>query len=191
MFRRQKTVFTKNVRDTTTSSSFVDSKNISLNPVLKQMALNVTKLIKYYIEGDMESLETNLTLDIYTRYSKILFSLKKNKVTDAEIVRRVVANSLATLFSAISVYQDFKLVRENNEQLKDRANILDDMDRLKDYLEYLQQNTSTNVFGDHDITTTAASVDPEYIIYIQRHGYPLNGVFNPDLLGQIVRTITS
>ena len=117
MFRRQKTVFTKNVRDTTTSSSFVDSKNISLNPVLKQMALNVTKLIKYYIEGDMESLETNLTLDIYTRYSKILFSLKKNKVTDAEIVRRVVANSLATLFSAISVYQDFKLVRENNEQL--------------------------------------------------------------------------
>ena len=190
MFKRQKTVFTKNVKDVVTSNAFVDSKNISLNPVLKQMALNVTKLIRYYLVGDMESLRTQLTLEIYTRYTKILFSLRKTKVTDSEIVRRVVANALATLFSTISLYLDFKLVRENNEQLKDRANILDDMDRLKDYLEYLQKNTSTNVFGDHDMTTTAAGVDPEYIMYIQEYGYPLNGIFDPDLLGQIVKRIS-
>lgn len=191
MFRTQKTVFTRNVRDAATSNSFQDNKNIYLNPILRQMALNVTKLIKYYIEGDLESLETELTLERYTRYSKILFSLKKNKVTDTEIVRRVVANSLATLFSAISVYQDFNLVRENNEQLKDRANILDDMDRLKEYLDYLQENTSTNVFGSHDMSTVSVDVNQEYIIYVQEYGYPVNGVFDPDILGRIVKRLST
>lgn len=191
MFKTQKTLFTKNVRDSTSNNGFIDTQTITLNSRLKQITLNVIKFINYYIEGNMESLESELTLDLYTRYSKILFTLKKTKLTDSELVRRVVANALATLYSSMSVYQDFKLVRQNNEQLEDRANILDDMDRLKDYLDYLQENTGTNVFGSHNMSTTSVNVDQEYIIYIQEYGYPLNGVFNPDLLGRIVTRMSS
>ena len=63
------------------------------------------------------------------------------------------------------------------------------MDKLKEYLEYLGQQTNTDLFGSHAKATSSVNVNQEYIQYIQEYGYPENGVFDPDILGTISRRI--
>jgi len=118
----------------------------------------------------------------------VLTSMRKNRLTDGEIVRRSIVNALSTLYSGLSVYKDYALLEQTNEQLRDRANILDDMERLKEYLEQLSSQAMA-LLGSHDITMSSANVNEEYILYIKEYGYPLNGVFDPEKLGIITRTL--
>lgn len=159
----------------------------SLNAKLVRIAEKLTAYIKLYLDGDLDTLRNELTLDVYTDYSKILYLLKRNRNSDSEIMRRSVAGTLSTLYAATSIYEDCLLMKENNEALADRAGILDDMDRLRDFLTDLQSSLNTSIFGDHMFTVPAVQVNAEYVEYIRVYGYPNNGVFDPDLLGQILK----
>ena len=189
MFKIQKTIFTKNVKNSAIQSNYDDNTGVVLDLKLKRVATTLMRYINMYINGNIEELIQIFTLDTYTQLSKILASLKKTKQTDSEIVRKSIANALTVLYSGLSVYQDYQLTEMSNEELKERVSILDDMDKLKEYLEYLGQQTNTDLFGSHDISTTSVKVNQEYIQYIQEYGYPENGVFDPDRLGAIARRI--
>lgn len=188
MFKRQKTVFTRNVKNVAVENIYTDNTNIVLNSKLKRIARTLITYIDLYIEGKMEELEQVFTLEVYTNYSRALTSMRKNRLTDGEIVRRSIVNALSTLYSGLSVYKDYALLEQTNEQLRDRANILDDMERLKEYLEQLSSQAMA-LLGSHDITMSSANVNEEYILYIKEYGYPLNGVFDPEKLGIITRTL--
>jgi hypothetical protein len=188
MFKRQKTVFTRNVKNVAVENIYTDNTNIVLNSKLKRIARTLITYIDLYIEGKMEELEQVFTLEVYTNYSRVLTSMRKNRLTDGEIVRRSIVNALSTLYSGLSVYKDYALLEQTNEQLRDRANILDDMERLKEYLEQLSSQAMA-LLGSHDITMSSANVNEEYILYIKEYGYPLNGVFDPEKLGIITRTL--
>ena len=188
MFKRHKTVFTRNVKNVAVENIYTDNANIVLNSKLKRIARTLITYIDLYIQGKMEELEQVFTLEVYTNYSRALASMRKKRLTDSEIVRRSIVNALSTLYSGLSVYQDYALLEQTNEQLRDRANILDDMERLKEYLEQLSSQAMT-LLGSHDITMSSATVNEEYILYIQEYGYPPNGVFDPDKLGVIARTL--
>lgn len=163
------------------------SSEITLDPNLRKILKKLIEWANLYLTGELTTLREELTLDIYTKYSRKIFSLKTRKLTDTELVRRTAASFLTTLYSALSIYEDYQIVTLNNNVLKERVKTLDDMDLLREYLEELQRNLSTEVFGSHDVSVTAVKVDPEYIEYIQLYGYPLNGVFDVDLLGAIAQ----
>lgn len=192
MFKRQKTVFTRNVKNVAVANIYSDNTNTFgyvLNPKLKKIARILITYMDIYMEGKMEELEQVFTLEVYTNYSRMLASMKQDRLTDGEIVRRSIVNALSLLYSGLSVYKDYAELEQTNEQLRDRANILDDMERLKEYLEQLSSQAMTSLLGSHDITMSSANVNEEYILYIQEYGYPQNGVFEPDKLGDIARTL--
>ena len=190
MFRTRNTFFRKNVEAIDTPGAFASaSGEISLDPNLRKILKKLIEWANLYLAGDLTTLREELTLDIYTKYSRKIFSLKTRKLTDTELVRRTAASFLTTLYSALSIYEDYQIVTLNNTVLKERVKTLDDMDLLREYLEELQRNLSTEVFGSHDVSVTAVNVNPEYIEYIQRYGYPLNGVFDSDLLGAIAQNM--
>lgn len=188
MFRTRNTFFRKNVEAIDTPGTFASaSGEITLDSNLKKILKKLIEWANLYLAGELTTLREELTLDIYTKYSRKIFSLKTRKLTDTELVRRTAASFLTTLYSSLSIYDDYQIVTLNNNVLKERVKTLDDMDLLRQYLEELQRNLSTEVFGSHDVSVTAVKVDPEYIEYIQLYGYPLNGVFDVDLLGAIAQ----
>lgn len=170
-------------------STFSSSDDKKINPKLKNILKKLIEWANLYLTGELTTLRTELSLEVYTTYSRRLYTLKKKRQTDSEIVRSSAASMLTTLYSCLSIYEDYQIVTANNIVLKDRVKTLDDMDLLREYLEELQKNLSTEVFGSHDVSVTAVNVNPEYIEYIQRYGYPLNGVFDSDLLGAIAQNM--
>lgn len=198
MFTSGKSVFGGNILPNRGANVFNRSSNAvkasggrssggSLNSKLVKIAAKLTTYIKLYLDGDLDTLREGLTLEVYTEYSKILYLMKRNRNSDSEIMRRSVAGTLSTLYAATSIYEDCLLMKENNEALSDRAGILDDMDRLRDFLTDLQSSLNTSIFGDHMFTVPAVQVNAEYVEYIRLYGYPNNGVFDPDLLGQLLK----
>lgn len=172
-------------RSSTTLS--VNGGSSVTNTKLVKIADKLSEFNKLYIDGSLNELREVLTLDVYSDYSKKLYLMKRNRASDSEIMRRSVTDTLSTLYSATSVYEDSLLLQENNEALADRAGILDDMDRLRDFLTDLQTSLNTSIFGDHMFAVPAVEVNSEFIEYIRLYGYPNNGVFDPDLLGEILK----
>lgn len=79
---------------------------------------------------------------------------------------------------------------ENKYELaKTDSDILNDKEKLRDYLERIRKSFIPYIF---DFGTTYAPqlhLKPKYQLYIDRHGIPENGVWNPALLGAIVNEL--
>ena len=187
---KTKTLFTRNVYDSE-KTVFKEITTLKLENTLKRIILELIQWIGYYLSGDLERLTNELTLEKYNTYSRMLFTLKKGNGTDEELVRNSITATLSTLFAAKSIYEDCQTMEKNNKALKEKVEILEDMDKLREYLEVLRKQANTDVFGTHDVSTVSASVKQEYIMYIREHGYPNNGVFDPDLLGMYALKVTN
>ena len=76
---------------------------------------------------------------------------------------------------------------ENKYEIaKKDSEILNNKEKLRDYLEQTRKSFIPYIF---DFGTTSApqlNLKPKYQIYIDRHGVPENGVWDPALLGVIV-----
>ena len=68
--------------------------------------------------------------------------------------------------------------------MTEKASILDDIEKLKEYINSLKKNMS--LFPDIDITIVQAHIKSEYAEYIKLYGYPVGGVFDMDKLGEIL-----
>jgi hypothetical protein len=66
--------------------------------------------------------------------------------------------------------------------------ILNDLDLLKDYLINLKkkQNTTLNPMIASNFALT---LKPEYNLYVLRHSWPENNIFETDLLAQCIHDI--
>ena len=70
--------------------------------------------------------------------------------------------------------------------MKQRADILDDMDRLKEFLIELNSKANTSVFGEYSVTASVSAViSPQYLLYIEKYGFPPDGVFDTARLASI------
>jgi hypothetical protein len=101
-----------------------------------------------------------------------------------EQLRITIKYALQGLYKAIQQYQ---ILLETNIKLAsvtERASILDDMKKLKEFVKTLKGGG--NIFPDLIITAPMAKIKPEYLEYIQLYGYPSNGVFDMDKLGAIL-----
>jgi hypothetical protein len=68
----------------------------------------------------------------------------------------------------------------------ERASILDNMDKLREYLTMLNTQSSSSVFGDYTIAAAVPALIPAaYLVYIQTYGFPEDGVFDVEKLSKI------
>jgi hypothetical protein len=146
----------------------------------------VNEMILQFSAGQFDIIAQNLTLSKYNSMSLILSKLQKNsqKYPTYEAIRVYILNTLQGLMQSVNQYA---LLSDTNIQLlvaSEKAAILQDMTKLQEYLTHLRGSRS--VFPESNVTVTRALIKPEYGEYIKRHGYPPNGIFNPDKLAECI-----
>jgi hypothetical protein len=154
-----------------------------LDTTLQSVLINILELLVSYADGDFSTLAEDLTLERYNTLSNILYESRKNSNVDYEIIRNSAVNSLKGLQRAYLQYTQLTNTLELYKATKEKANILDDMTKLQEYIDSLNTKAPTSIFGDHHIQSSiAATVPPVYLTYINMYGFPYDGVFDPTKL---------
>ena len=92
-----------------------------------------------------------------------------------------------TLKQAMSEYIKIKYLQDKNAELKSYKEILEDREKLFNYLE--EQNNTSHIFSAEATLTTNIEIKLWYKVYLQRHGPPNDGVFNSELLAEIIEEL--
>lgn len=191
-----KTVFARNTNYTNTNGisreRVLNNNNIELSYF--SLLQNFTKLLKelfvYYSLGDFENVNKILTPAKYTQLVNQLIALKRNvaQFPRYEQIRDTIEKSLIGLMKAMDQYHSINDLKIQLAAAKDRAAILDDMDRLREFLEGLKRAVS--IFPDSHVKVIKAELKPQYAEYIKLYGYPQGGMFDPTKLADIIDSLS-
>ena len=147
-------------------------------------------------ENFMNSMPDVLELTRTLNNENTLFMDKPNKLNgykyDDGLINKYifVSNRLIdTLKQAMSEYIKIKFLQDQNDELKSYKEILEDREKLFNYLEK-QKNTS-HMFSAEATLTTNIEIKLWYKVYLQRHGPPNDGVFNSELLAEIIEELVA
>ena len=153
--------------------------DISLRNILN----NILELLASYADGDFSTLGQDLTLERYNILSTLLYESRTNSNVDYEIIRNSALRSLKGLQRAYLQYTELTITSNLYNVTKEKADILDDMTKLQEYIDRLNTKAPTSIFGDHHIqSSVTATIPPVYLTYINMYGFPYDGVFDPNKL---------
>ena len=152
----------------------------------------------YYNEGEFEYfMESTPDILIYTRLLNNDSTFHYNNEAqldkyeyDINLVEnyRFVSNRVIdTIKQAMTEYIKIRNLTQTNEELKSYKEILEDGDKLRDYLE-TQRNTR-HLFSAEATLEVAPSLKLWYQVYLERYGPPGDGVFNSELLAEIIEEL--
>ena len=151
------------------------------NPYVEE----IMSLLSDYANGNFTFVSETLTYSKYTLYSQVLFNLRKVNDFAYEKVRNTIINSLKSLRQSVQQYQILIVSQGQLVTASEKAIILDNLNLLSQYIEELQQKSEVNIIPDVEVHVPLMSLQPSIYVYIERHGYPSGGVFEPDLLALI------
>jgi hypothetical protein len=193
------TVFKYNSASTTGGISVFESKSASFNnaseldsiqKLLKQnVILDINQYISKFTSGKFDELSYELTDELYASLSVKLFNLQNSKLSSYEKVRVKYGNSLELLMQSIKQYLEYKIIDRNLASANEKVSILEDLEKLADYLEDLKTQAQSKIFPDVEVQAPLMTLKPEYDIYIRTIGFPPGGIFDADLLAQIKSTL--
>jgi len=179
---RTTTIFTVNVN---TYSGGGTVQGVIIDQNFRDTLTELMLLFDFYAKGDYAALKTALTYDRYTSLSRALAKLGSTDPIYLEL-KNSTMSSLQGLQRAF--VQNTQLIDTTDlyNAASERASILDNMDKLREYLTMLNSQSSSSVFGDYTISSSVpALIPPEYLRYIQAYGFPQDGVFDVTKLGSI------
>ena len=194
---RTNTPFTKNTRlranqpIVANSETLIASEdNLELNKKFKRALFRLNEILDAYSTGNFEELDVLLTPQLYSDLSLRFIRLKNKYNKDYERIRKTAIRALQGAYRASLQHVSLEQMTAHNEYLAERASILDDRTKLADFINILNNTRGASAFGDHEIqTTVSATIDPEYLLYIQTFGFPEDGVFDADRLGRMRRNV--
>jgi hypothetical protein len=194
MLMNVKTIFTTNTQNIYQKTIYLTNQTITkpniivsdenIYKVLADYSVIIQKLLFEFSLGNFQYVTSILTRKYYQYLSIKLTQIMYNDYPIYEQLRITIKYALQGLYKAIQQYQ---ILLETNIKLAsvtERASILDDMKKLKEFVKTLKGGG--NIFPDLIITAPMAKIKPEYLEYIQLYGYPSNGVFDMDKLGAIL-----
>jgi|TARA_B110000114_G_C15004148_1_gene362048 hypothetical protein len=94
-----------------------------------------------------------------------------------------------TIKQAMTEYVKIRNLENENEELKSYKDIIEDRDKLVEYLEG-QQKTS-HLFSANATLQVQYELKLWYKVYMDRHGPPGDGVFNSELLADIIEELVA
>jgi hypothetical protein len=146
-------------------------------------------LEQYYL-GNFQYVLAQLQQSELTSLTNILWGFRKSSVTypNYEKIREILELYLKGLTQQNELYLKLLNTESSLETCKNRSCILDDMQQLRDYIGKLSKTMS--VFNPEPQVIIAAKVSKEHAIYLRTYGYPLGGVFDPELLDEIVENMS-
>ena len=194
MLMNVKTIFTTNTQNIYQKTIYLTNQTITkpniivsdenIYKVLADYSVIIQKLLFEFSLGNFQYVTSILTRKYYQYLSIKLTQIMYNDYPIYEQLRITIKYALQGLYKAIQQYQ---ILLETNIKLAsvtERASILDDMKKLKEFVKTLKGGG--NIFPDLIITAPMAKIKPEYLEYIQLYGYPSNGIFDMDKLGAIL-----
>lgn len=156
--------------------------NISL---LSKANKSLYLLMGYITSNNMDYLIQNFNLNVYNTLGAELYKIRMDpiKCPDFEQVRTFFKIALEMLYMYVSLYNKLGNCEIIQEQLNEKDKILNDIQLLKDRIKMLSKQV--NLFEETTIEMPEVQIQLEYIIYIQKYGYPETGAFDTDLLEAI------
>lgn len=141
-----------------------------------------------YQDGRYNQLKSMLTQSKYQKYSVQLRNLKerKSKFPEYEDLRGITTQSLQGVYKALQQFTDVKDLEQQLQNIQNAEDILYNPQKLHEYLQTLQPQEE--VLPSASVTAIAATLRPEYAEYISLYGYPEDGIFDMDLLGNILKS---
>lgn len=157
--------------------------------LFENMICYLSEYLNYFSCSDFDTLINKLSKNQISILGKKIYNLQKTIDNSEERVfkeklRLFLKKVLISLQNGIFIYNKLKDCETSVETLKERVKILDDMDLLREYIQEL--NSSFDILGGINIQVEKATIKQEYQLYIDRHGFPCNGIFDPDLMNDII-----
>ena len=187
-----KTIFTTNTQNIYQKSIYLNNTtkpNIiiadeNIYKVLADYSVIIQKLLFEFSLGNFEYVSTILTRNYYNYLSVKLSQIIYSDYPIYEQLRITIKYALQGLYKALLEYQVLVNAQKTIVSLAERASILTDMKKLRDYINSLKHNVS--IFNNIEVKIIKAQIKPEYLEYIKLYGYPSSGVFDMDKLGVIL-----
>ncbi len=190
-----KSLFTNNNSKAIVTAKPTISSSTTTNDELNQIkklltsnfAISIQNVIRFYYAGDFGKVLELLNKQNLELYSRLLESFKKSSITYPayESVRLVLKLYLQGLTKSIEQYLELENSKIRVSTLSERAAILDNMDKLQEYINGL--NRTVNLFRTiPPVAVVEAKILPEHAIYLQKYGYPVGGIFDVKLLNDII-----
>jgi hypothetical protein len=149
---------------------------------------DISEISKNYASGAFDLIKTQLNQTLYNNYSLGLYTARKPLNATYEKVRKFINTNLEGLLQSINLQNTNTSVTAERDVYKIIADKFNDPNELLAQLNMLRGSMS--LFPEQHITVIPVQIKPEYLIYIQTYGYPENGIWDPDLLGAILASIT-
>jgi hypothetical protein len=149
---------------------------------------DISEISKNYASGAFELIKSQLNQTLYNNYSVGLYTARKPLNATYEKVRKFINTNLEGLLQSINMYNTNTSVTSQRDAYKLVADKFNDPNELIAQLNMLRGSMS--LFPDQHITVIPVQIKPEYLAYIKTYGYPENGIWDPDLLGAIISSIT-
>lgn len=163
-----------------------DGVDLRLNT---QISEQLDRLLTLYSLG-----QYNLLGQEYDSYEFInIYNLvdKLNiQTTFGAAMKSLYSNTLDGLSRALVQYNKYVEALVTIETLSQRVDILDDPDKLNEYIEQLNTSArNVELFDINPIQSIAPLIKAEYAEYIVRYGVPDDGIFESDKLYDIMKEL--
>jgi hypothetical protein len=149
---------------------------------------DISEISKNYASGAFDIIKSQLNQTLYNNYSLGLYTARKPLNATYEKVRKFINTNLEGLLQSINMHNTCTSVAAERDVYKVIADKFNDPNELLAQLNMLRGSMS--LFPDQHITVIPIEIKPEYLAYIKTYGYPENGIWDPDLLGSIIASIT-
>jgi hypothetical protein len=155
---------------------------------LQRLIESINILVEDYSKGEIELVSTILNPTKYEKLAHALYEMKTELIQypEYELQRKNASNSLEALYKSIILHQNYVFNQDQNEREQEYYNILHNPTLLREYLSRLRSNALPDLETQ---MTIRPIIKPEYVEYIQLYGFPENGVFDTDKLGEIIEQL--
>jgi hypothetical protein len=158
--------------------------------VFDKLINNLTIYLKSFSSGDFKTLLETLTRTQVRILGRKIYEIQKQIAFSSESkfqnkLRLFLKEVLEGLQMSIITYNNYEVLKLESAEAFKKAEILDDQDKLIKYITEKNKNKYSFI-DDITITTTKLNIKVEYQLYIDLYGFPTNGIFDQDLLNEII-----
>jgi hypothetical protein len=135
-------------------------------------------------------IDNNFNNDLTTRENLLklsgkIYNERRNDVKYYNNILELLQNYITIIVAHRNLYFTNEVCKNKVTLLNEQVSILNDLEKLKEYIETLRK--SFKIFEDQEISLqTTIELDKEYDIYIQLYGYPTDGNFDLAKLQDII-----
>ena len=183
------TMFYSNVGGALPTGNSTNQTLIDMYSKLASVTRTINTLMKEYSQGHFYEVANTLTTSVYNRLSLLLGSLAadEGKYPDYEIIRQVATEALGGMYQAVLQYSTLVDTQHKLTIVEEHDSILYDPVKLQDWINGLKQRRS--LFPESKVQVRAATLKPEYALYVQIYGFPPGAVFEPDKMSAVLNML--